>query len=69
MGGIGFMLELDSKHDKFNKITSSKGLSEEDKWRISYLSKLLGQRQVFQYETNDVEENRLTPLIDSLCVN
>ena len=42
---------------------------EEDIWRVDYLFKLLGQRQVSHYSGDEEEEKRLSDLIDSLCVN
>ena len=38
-----------------------------DRWRISYLAKLLEERGQVHYEGGDVEQ--LTVLIDSLCTN
>ena len=40
-----------------------------DQWRIKYLSKLLEQRQQFHYSGKKCEEEIVSLLIDSLCVN
>ena len=40
---------------------------DREKWRISYLAKLLEERGQNHYEGGDVEQ--LTVLIDSLCTN
>ena len=42
-------------------------IAEQDKWRISYLGKLLEQRGEKFYAMEDTEE--VTELIDSLCTN
>ena len=42
---------------------------DQDRWRVDYLSKLLGQRQVSHYNGDEDEEKRLADIIDSLCVN
>ena len=44
-------------------------IPDQDNWRIGYLASLLEQRQVHHYQGNDEEEQRLTSLIDSLCIN
>ena len=40
-----------------------------DSWRVRYLSKLLEQRQRLHYSGNKHEEEILSTLIDSLCIN
>lgn len=40
-----------------------------DEWRVSYLALLLEQRQAAHYEAMEEEEDRLSSLIDSLCIN
>ena len=40
-----------------------------DKWRIDYLARLLRERGEAFYSAEEEEVNRLTILIDSLCVN
>ena len=42
---------------------------DQDRWRVDYLFKLLGQRQVSHYNGDEDEEKRIAVLIDSLCVN
>ena len=42
-------------------------VDDENKWRIPYLSKLLGQRQELAYLGEEVEE--ISKLINSLCIN
>ena len=42
---------------------------KQDKWRVSYLARLLEQRQMVHYMGDQAEEQRLSDLIDSLCVN
>ena len=47
-------------------------IDDHDKWRIPYLSKLLGQRQELVYQGMDQEEEEMTrieELISSLCTN
>ena len=42
----------------------------EDTWRISYLGKLLEERDILAYSCEDqAEVDRVQELIDSLCVN
>ena len=40
-----------------------------DQWRISYLQKLLEQRQMLYYGGDKEGKERMSDLIDSLCVN
>ena len=40
-----------------------------DGWRVPYLTLLLEQRQTAHYGCMEEEEERLTGLIDSLCIN
>ena len=40
-----------------------------DRWRVRYLSSLLEERQRLHYSGNKHEEEILSTLIDSLCVN
>ena len=42
---------------------------EIDKWRIKYLATLLCDRGEFHYDGMETEENYITGLIDSLCIN
>ena len=42
---------------------------EQDKWRLQYLGTLLAQRQELHYLGAVEEEEKLTLLIDSLCIN
>jgi hypothetical protein len=42
---------------------------ELDKWRLDYLARLLTQRGEASYRTEDDEVQRLSDLIDSLCIN
>ena len=44
-------------------------IKEQDKWRVGYLARLLEQRQEQHYLGQVEDENRLSTLIDSLCVN
>ena len=47
-------------------------IENQEKWRIPYLSKLLGQRQELVYQGMDKEEEEMTridDLINSLCTN
>ena len=39
-----------------------------DQWRISYLQKLLEQRQMLHYGEDKEGKERMSDLIDSLCV-
>ena len=41
----------------------------QDKWRISYLSKLLEQKQIAHYMGDETVVSQVTTLIDSLCIN
>ena len=41
----------------------------EDKWRVEYLATLLSQRQELHYIGAIEEEEKLSELIDSLCIN
>jgi hypothetical protein len=41
----------------------------QDQWRVSYLASLLERRQVVQYLGLEEDEEYLSELIDSLCVN
>jgi hypothetical protein len=41
----------------------------QDRWRVSYLARLLEQRQVAKYLGLEEKEMELTGLVDSLCVN
>ena len=54
---------------KMKAVLSSKlaMVPDRDRWRISYLAKLLEERGQVHYEGGDVEQ--LTVLIDSLCTN
>ena len=40
-----------------------------DVWRVPYLSLLLEQRQTAHYGGMEEEEERLSGLIESLCIN
>ena len=40
-----------------------------DEWRVPYLTLLLEQRQTAHYGGMEEEEERLTGLIESLCIN
>ena len=40
-----------------------------DMWRLDYLSKLLTQRGEALYRMKDSEVQRLTSLVNSLCIN
>ena len=42
---------------------------EQDRWRLQYLGTLLAQRQELHYLGAVEEEEKLTTLIDSLCIN
>ena len=42
---------------------------EMDRWRLDYLAKLLTQRGEALYRMKDSEVQRLTSLVDSLCIN
>ena len=44
-------------------------IKEQDKWRVGYLARLLEQRQEQHYLGQVEDENSLSTLIDSLCVN
>ena len=41
----------------------------QDRWRLQYLATLLAQRQELHYLGAVEEEEKLTLLIDSLCIN
>ena len=41
----------------------------QDRWRLQYLATLLAQRQELHYMGAVDEEEKLTVLIDSLCIN
>ena len=41
----------------------------QDLWRISYLGKLLEQKQVAHYMGDETRVNQVTNLIDSICIN
>ena len=40
-----------------------------DQWRVKYLADLLEQRQIHHYMGDKVEEETVSGLIDSLCIN
>jgi hypothetical protein len=40
-----------------------------DEWRVSYLTLLLEQRQTAHYGGMEEEDERLTSLIESMCIN
>ena len=44
-------------------------IPEADSWRIRYLAELLEQRQESFYQANEEGLQRLSLLIDSLCIN
>ena len=65
---------MDPVHDclwKLKKMMQSRVASvpEVDEWRLDYLTKLLTQRGEASYRTEDDEVQRLSDLIDSLCIN
>ena len=41
----------------------------QDQWRVGYLARLLEERQLLHYGGNQEGEERVSGLIDSLCVN
>ena len=57
------------------RVRESLRMSEEvlpegmDRWRCSYLSKLLEQRLEVRYRGMEEEEQELTEMINSLCIN
>ena len=42
---------------------------EQDIWRLTYLRSLLSQRREAKFEAEEVEEERITELINSLVIN
>ena len=51
---------------------TERGINKErvsDSWRVRYLANLLEQRQHFHYQATEEEVERLSELIDSLCIN
>ena len=67
-------LEMDPIHGclgKIRKELQSKVASvpELDRWRLDYLDRLLTKRGEASYRTEDDEVQRLSDLIDSLCIN
>ena len=44
-------------------------VAETDQWRTDYLRKLLEQRQILHYEGDKEGKERLSDLINSLCIN
>ena len=40
-----------------------------DTWRLTYLARLLQERGEAYYKSQEEEVNRLSGLIDSLCIN
>ena len=44
-------------------------IPERDSWRVRYLANLLEQRQHLHYQATEEEVERLSELIDSLCIN
>ena len=40
-----------------------------DTWRLSYLDRMLQERGEAYYKSQEEEVNRLSGLIDSLCIN
>ena len=44
-------------------------VQDEDRWRVSYLGLLLGQRQLWEYMGAEDEEKEVQDLIDILCIN
>ena len=44
-------------------------ISEFDAWRIPYLGLLLDRRQAAHYGGYEEEENKLSEMINSLCIN
>ena len=44
-------------------------VAETDQWRTDYLRKLLEQRQILQYEGIKEGKERLSDLINSICIN
>ena len=41
----------------------------QDVWRVQYLARLLEERQWLHYRGDEVNEQQVTLLIDSLCIN
>ena len=44
-------------------------VADADQWRLSYLRKLLEQRQILHYEGDKAGEESMSELISSLCIN
>ena len=44
-------------------------VADADQWRLSYLRKLLEQRQILHYERHKAGEESMSELINSLCIN
>ena len=44
-------------------------VADADQWRLSYLRKLLEQRQILHYDGDKAGEESISELINSLCIN
>ena len=55
------------KHDLVMKETVQ--VPQQDQWRVGYLSRLLEERQELHYSGDKDGEERVSGLIDSLCIN
>ena len=44
-------------------------IPETDMWRVRYLHKLLERRQLFHYQGEDKDRDRISDILNSLCIN
>ena len=44
-------------------------VDDADRWRLGYLRKLLEERQILHYAGDKTEEESISELITSLCIN
>ena len=54
------------KKELSEKVTA---IPDGDEWRLPYMGLLLEQRQALHYGGHSEEENRLSELVNSLCIN
>ena len=54
------------RHQLYSKVAR---VPEMDRWRLDYLAKLQTQRGEALYRMKDSEVQRLTSLVNSLCIN
>ena len=44
-------------------------VTDADQWRLSYLRKLIEQRQILHYEGDKAGEESMSELFNNLCIN